>query len=291
MKSMTGFGRATLESGDVAQEWEIRSVNGRHLDIKWRLPLFIRPLEGQFERIVRRHATRGRLDISLKTESLENAGFVRFNHALGHAMLQELAAFAGSRGEAFQADYTSLLGYGFLWEDEKILEADSLFSLFAEGLEKTLCAWNDSRIQEGNFLRKDIADRLAFLKAQTLYLEGKAPEVKKERFLGLRRRLDEILAETGAKPDEGRLLQEIAFLADKLDVSEELTRLTAHLESMEKLLESGGEVGRRLDFTLQEAFREITTCGNKIQDAALSHVVVEIKNELEKCREQVQNIE
>lgn len=288
---MTGFGRVTLDSGDVAQEWEIRSVNGRHLDIKWRLPLSIRPLEGQFEKVVRRHATRGRLDISLKAESLENTGFVRFNHALGEAMLQELAAFAGSRGDAFQAEYTSLLGYGFLWEDEKSLEADSFFPLLVEGLEKALYAWNDSRIQEGSFLRKDIVDRLAFLETQTRYLEEKAPEVKKERFLALRRRLDEILAETGTKLDEGRLLQEIAFLADRLDVSEELTRLKAHLASMEKLLKNGKDVGRRLDFTLQEAFREITTCGNKIQDAALSHIVVEIKNELEKCREQVQNIE
>ena len=107
----------------------------------------------------------------------------------------------------------------------------------------------------------------------------------------LRERLAEALAAVGQEPEEGRFLQEITLLADRLDVSEELTRLDTHLERLRELLEAGRDAGRRLDFTLQECFREINTCGNKLPDVQLSRLVVDFKNELEKCREQVQNLE
>ena len=107
----------------------------------------------------------------------------------------------------------------------------------------------------------------------------------------LRERLSEALAAVNGELEEGRFLQEVVILADKLDVSEELTRLHAHLERLRALLDLGTDAGRRLDFTLQECFREIATCGNKIQDAQTSRLVVDFKNELEKCREQVQNLE
>ena len=107
----------------------------------------------------------------------------------------------------------------------------------------------------------------------------------------LRERLSEALSAVSGELEEGRFLQEVVILADKLDVSEELTRLHAHLERLRALLDIGADAGRRLDFTLQECFREIATCGNKIQDAQTSRLVVDFKNELEKCREQVQNLE
>ena len=107
----------------------------------------------------------------------------------------------------------------------------------------------------------------------------------------MRERLSEILAQQGGELDESRFLQEVVILTDKLDVTEELTRLRTHLDRLRELLNTGKDAGRRLDFTLQECFREINTCGNKTPDVQLSRLVVDFKNELEKCREQVQNLE
>ena len=122
-------------------------------------------------------------------------------------------------------------------------------------------------------------------------MDERAPAIREERFAILRERLSDALEAAGGELEEGRFLQEMVILADRLDVSEELTRLRAHLDRLTELLASGADAGRKLDFTLQECFREIATCGNKIQDAHVSRVVVDFKNELEKCREQVQNVE
>ena len=122
-------------------------------------------------------------------------------------------------------------------------------------------------------------------------IEERAPAIKSARFEQVRERLTDMLNNLGGELDEGRFLQEMVIMADKLDVTEELTRLHSHLLRLASLMESGEDAGRKLDFTLQESFREINTCGNKIQDAQVSRIVVDCKNELEKCREQVQNLE
>jgi uncharacterized protein (TIGR00255 family) len=122
-------------------------------------------------------------------------------------------------------------------------------------------------------------------------IEERAPTIKEERQQQVRERLNENLQALNTELDESRFLLEVAILCDKLDVSEELTRLRTHLERLRELLDAGSDAGRRLDFTLQECFREISTCGNKAQDVQLSRLVVDFKNELEKCREQVQNLE
>ena len=125
----------------------------------------------------------------------------------------------------------------------------------------------------------------------TELIGDRAPELKVEKIRLLRERLADSLSQSGLDLDESRFLQEIVILTDKVDVSEELTRLAAHLERMRQLLAQGQDAGRKLDFTLQECFREINTCGNKLQDAQLSAIIVDFKNELEKCREQAQNLE
>jgi uncharacterized protein (TIGR00255 family) len=122
-------------------------------------------------------------------------------------------------------------------------------------------------------------------------IRERAPYVKEERFVAVRERVSELLERYGQELEEGRFLQEITLMADRLDVTEELTRLGAHLERLRELFSLGADAGRKLDFTLQECFREIATCGNKIQDVQVSRLVVDLKNELEKCREQVQNVE
>ena len=159
------------------------------------------------------------------------------------------------------------------------------------GLAAALEDWNESREAEARALSRDMVSRLIRMDEWVSRIEERAPDIKEERFTLLRDRLSEALEGMGSSLEEGRFLQEMTLLADKLDVSEELTRLRAHLDRLRELLDGGGDAGKRLDFTLQECFREINTCGNKIQDAQISRLVVDFKNELEKCREQVQNIE
>ena len=292
LHSMTGFGRCITEDENFFQQWEIRSVNSRHLDLKWRLPAVARGLETQLEKVVRRFAQRGRVEISLSLKRVGGAQAVAdFNAQQAAAMLDELAGFARSRGEGFTPDYNALLGLSALWGDAGAEADEELRARLEEGLDMALRDWNEARAHEGRALAADLHSRILRMEEWLACIEARAPAVKEERRRQLRERLQESLQPLGAELDESRFLQEIVILCDKLDVSEELTRLRTHLARLRELLDAGADAGRRLDFTLQECFREIATCGNKAQDVQLSRLVVDWKNELEKCREQVQNLE
>ena len=292
LRSMTGFGRCLVENADTIQQWEVKSVNGRHLDLKWRLPGAVRSLEPLLEKVVRRHATRGRVDISL---SLQRAGGAvagaGFDAALAASMLDSLATLARERGDAFTPDYNTLLSVPPLWGENAATPDEALVHQLEAGLTRALEDWNRSRATEGAALACDLDARVRRMEVWTEELAGFAPAIKQERAESLRARVAEVLAPDGVTLEEARFLQEVAVLMDRLDVSEELTRLAAHLARLRELLQGRGDAGRRLDFTLQECFREINTCGNKIPDIRLSRLVVDFKNELEKCREQVQNLE
>lgn len=292
LRSMTGFGRCFLEENDWTQVWEVRSVNGRHLDVRWRLPMRARGLEQVLERMVRSQASRGRLEISLFLQvGHDGAQRVTFNEDQADAMLEALAGFAVSRGDDFAADYNHLLRLPHLWEEGPPEPDDALAQSLERGLLMALEDWNESRALEAKALEKDLLTRILRMEEWLERIRERAPDVKEERFALVCERITEILERHEAELEESRFLQEVAFLADKLDVSEELTRLAAHLDRLRELLAAGRDAGRKLDFTLQECFREVNTCGNKIQDMQVSRLVVDLKNELEKCREQVQNVE
>lgn len=291
LRSMTGFGRCFLEDERWSQVWEIRSVNNRHLDVRWRLPVQVRSLEPMLEKLVRAQASRGRLEISLYLQDNQGRENVRLNDGQADAMLEEVAAFAHNRGEEFTPDYNRLLAISYLWEEGLPENDDALQAVLEQGLGTALDDWDQSRLTEGKALGKDLLTRILRMEEWLDRIRERAPFVKEERFEQVRERLAELLERVGQELDEGRFMQEIALMADKLDVSEELTRLGVHLERLRELLGLGKDTGRKLDFTIQECFREISTCGNKIQDAQVSRLVVDVKNELEKCREQVQNLE
>lgn len=291
LRSMTGFGRSVMEDADWTQIWEIKSVNSRHLDLKWRLPPLARGLEAGLERIVRRQASRGRVDVSLLIQESGSARPVRFDEARASAMLDSLRSLSKTSGQPFTPDFNVLLGISSLWLAEDEEPDENLLGRLEEGLETALADWNDAREAEGKNLGRDLMARILRLEEWVTRIEDRAPCIREDRFDALRDRVADIMAGLNVDLDEGRLLQELVILTDKLDVSEELTRLCAHLERLRDLLNADADAGRRLDFTLQECFREINTCGNKIQDAQLSRLVVDFKNELEKFREQVQNLE
>ncbi len=292
LHSMTGFGRCFLEEDDWTQTWEVRSVNNRFLDVKWRLPLFARALEGRLEKVVKKHASRGRVEITLSVQFHAGGGNLpAFNAEQASAMLDAVAGLAADRGDAYLPDYNRLLGMSSLW-DEGLDEMDEDFAASLEGgLAAALSDWNESRGIEARALEKDTLTRILRMEEWLELIAAAAPAVKEERFATVRERLAEMLEQYGQNLEESRFLQEIVLMADKLDVSEEITRLASHLERLRELLALGEDAGRRLDFTMQECFREINTCGNKIQSSQISRLVVDFKNELEKCREQVQNLE
>lgn len=289
---MTGFGRCIMENKTLTQQWEIRSVNGKRLDIKWRLPQTVSSLENVFEKIVRSHAARGRVDISLSLQFTTADLDQHFNAASARAMLNSLQSLAKERGDTYVPNYDALLSVPSLWSSTLDDVDEETVTTLEQGLTLALEDWNESRDTEGEALAHDLLARVLRLEQWTDILRDRAPAIKDERTEQLRDRLNEALSSMSLNElAETRFLQEAVVLLDRLDVTEELTRLATHLERLRELLQVESDAGRRLDFTLQECFREITTCGNKIPDVQLSRLVVDYKNELEKCREQAQNLE
>jgi uncharacterized protein (TIGR00255 family) len=290
--SMTGFGRHESITEEFSHVWEIRSVNNRFLDMKWRMPSVLRSLETRFEKILRKNAARGRVDVSLSVETRSAALLgVSLNTAQAGAMLDQLRALAKEQGVDFAPDMNRLLSASHLWRDDSAEPDPALAASLEAGLTKALADWNASRRVEGGELARDLKERFARLRVLAASVGERVPLVLKDKQAATAKRLNALVAQAGMTFTEERLAQEVAVLADRLDVSEEITRLAAHLDRLEEAVSSAGEAGKRLDFLIQEAFREINTCGNKAQDVELSRLTVEFKVELEKCREQVQNLE
>lgn len=290
--SMTGFGRFETITEEFSHVWEIRSVNNRFLDMKWRMPSVLRSLETRFEKIVRKAASRGRIDISLSVETRSAALLgVSLNTAQAGAMLDQLRALAKAQGVEFVPDMNRLLSASHLWRDDSAEADPGLVASLDQGLKKALADWNSSRRVEGAEMVRDMTTRFANLRVLATAVAERVPVVLKDKQQATAERLTALVAQAGMTFTEERLAQEVAVLADRLDVSEEITRLAAHLDRLDEAAAAEGEAGKRLDFLIQEAFREINTCGNKAQDVEVSRLVVDFKVELEKCREQVQNIE
>lgn len=290
--SMTGFGRFETQGDAWTHVWEIKSVNGRYLDVKWRMPGYLRSLENGWEKIVRSYASRGRVDVSLNLEVLDSGILgVTFNETMARAMFEQMEKLAKSQGRTFQPDYNRVLSMSSLWRESGSEPDPGLTESLTRGLESALKEWVESRTVEGEAMGDDLMTRLDTLRALTEKVKERIPDVLEAKKTALRQRIKDMLESANAEFSEDRMLQEVAHLTDKLDVSEELTRLDAHLDRLGEVLADTGNVGKKLDFLVQETFREINTCGNKAQDTDVSRLVVDFKAELERCREQVQNIE
>ena len=290
--SMTGYGRAETGGRAFTHVWEIKSVNGRYLDIKWRLPATLRLREAHWERIVRARASRGRVDVSLNLEVFDpDLLGVSLDTAQAKAMLGQLEALAKDCGQAFAPDMNRFLSVPWLWRDSSRKPDEALLASLDQGLEAALDDWDQARAREGEAMLRDLSARRERLLVLARDIAERIPAIVEEKRSALFERIREAMEAADAGLGEERMLQEAAILADRLDVSEELTRLEEHLRHLAEVLAAQGEVGKRLDFLFQEIFREINTCANKSQDPETSRLAVEFKAELEKCREQVQNIE
>jgi len=292
LKSMTGYGSSEMVDELCSQIWEIKSVNSKQFNLRWKLPNFLSPLEQDWERTVRQYAQRGRIDISLTIQIYRTENYpLHLNRPLAKTMLDQLRAMAKAQGEPFYPDYNGLLNIPFIWQENSVNEQAELGSTLFSGLKEALEKWDQSRIKEGQSLKEDLVLRCQRMQKWLSELEKESQGRVEEKFEQFKSRIKNLYPEVASETDNDRLWQELAILADKLDISEELTRLETHFSTLDQLLRTEETSGRNLDFLFQECFREINTCGNKAQDTGVSKLVVDLKTELEKCREQIQNLE
>jgi uncharacterized protein (TIGR00255 family) len=290
MKSMTGFGRATAALGNHTLTVQVNSVNRKTLDLMVSLPDEWDALEAPVGELVRKYALRGKIHVRFDVTGSEAAQAADWDEAAVAANLDKLAAFARARGVAFAPTpelIWDIVGTQRRGAQLPALEEAQPVALAAA--EEALKAFAAMRAKEGAALLADFQARLAILRVQVAVVEERAPVVAPSHRELLLKRLREAGLEL--RVDDERVLKEVALFADRSDVTEELTRLRSHLEQFATLLKSDGEIGRKAEFILQEIGREVNTTGAKANDLTISKAVIELKNELERIREQIANVE
>ncbi|MBR4099269.1 MAG: YicC family protein [Clostridium sp.] len=291
VKSMTGYGRAEETVNGCSITVELRSVNNRYLDCNVRIPrLYLFAEEGIKSR-VQGSITRGKVDVFV---TLDNAGAekvqVTVNRPVAdgyYAALKELAQTYGLSGEISVALLSRFQDVLLAEKAEEDLEqmAQSILSV----LDRALADFDQMRTREGERLHADILSRVKTIESLVSIVEERSPQTVSEYRNKLENRMKEVLANTQIDP--ARILTEAAIFADKVAVDEETVRLRSHIGQMREMLDNGGAVGRKLDFLIQEFNREANTIGSKCSDIEIARHVVDIKAEIEKIREQIQNLE
>ena len=292
IRSMTGYGRSEMSDAGRHFTIEVRSVNNRYIDIQVKAPREFSVLEQRIRKSVQDRFSRGRFDVYItRNGEKEGAGRLVVNETLAGqyvASLRDLKARFGLGGDV---DLSFLAGFQDLFSLTEVKEdLEAVWQVLADGLTHALKGLDGMRAEEGRALARDISGRLETVDRLLAEIHELAPASVE----AARKRMSDVLAKLlHEQPDPVRLAQEIAILAERTDVTEELTRLGSHIRQFRALLAdpSGEAVGRKLDFLLQEMGRETNTIASKAMDAQISLCVVNIKAELEKIREQVQNIE
>lgn len=291
IKSMTGFGRGEREYDGRVWTAEVRCVNNRYLDLKMKLPRGYSVFEERLRNKVSELHQRGRVDlfVSLSGEYSDQLE-IRVNMSLAAGYRDALASIADEFG--LQSSITPELIAGFpevLIREQKDEDIDIVWPAIEEIVDIALQGCDVMRRQEGATLAADLTDRLdSFAKTLTA-IEKSIPDLLDQRQKSLQERIEKLLGNIGLDPV--RLAQEVAVMADKTDVTEEIVRLRSHIQQFTHILAEEGGIGRKLDFLIQEFLREVNTLASKITDATIAHLTVDLKSGLEKMREQVQNIE
>lgn len=291
IRSMTGFGR-----GEAAGEYgrlvvEIKAVNHRFSEVVFRMPRAFMALEEQARKLILAKVSRGRLEAFLTWEPSQAGKGVKVDKELAlayHNALKALGEEIGSN-QAISLDQLAKLP-DVLKVEESSVEAEALWPILESAVTEAVIRLLQMREREGEGLKADLTARLQTLASLRAQIAERNPLIVTEYKARLEKRLEELLPKN-VTLDPARLVQEVALFADKADISEEMQRLGAHIQAFLQDLESDEPVGRRLDFLVQEMGREVNTTGSKGNDALIANLVVAAKTELEKIREQVQNIE
>jgi uncharacterized protein (TIGR00255 family) len=289
--SMTGFGRAMVSPGN-GSTWlvEIKTVNHRFLDQRVVLPPSHNGLDDRVRKLVSSRISRGRVETAIRFGKDGKSG-VRLEVDL--EQVREYQQCLQTLNRELGLDQISLADMlnrpTLIRETEELADIDGDWQILAQAVTEALDDCNRMRAYEGASLGKDFSARLSAFTTLVAAIEDEIPTVFRNRENELRERIEKLL--TGFDLDPSRLAQECAVMADKADVTEELVRLQSHIKQFAHFLALDEPVGRRLDFLLQEFLREVNTLSSKISNADIAHIGVEMKNEIEKLREQVQNIE
>ncbi len=286
ISSMTAFARQSAETQFGTLTWELRSVNHRYLELSLRTPEFFRDIEKVARETIQQHAQRGKVEATLRFQPGED---VPFRIQANVPLIEQLAEVGKTIAGYFPSSSVNLMDVlswpGALEMKERHREAVDQQALGL--LSEVLTLFVESRGREGEGIKQFLLDRLLNLEKGVKTIQKAAPAVLES----LRSKLMARFEELSLALDKDRLEQEMVWMAQKLDVAEELQRLDAHIKEVDRVLKQGGLVGRRLDFLIQELNREANTLGSKSADANITKVVVEMKVQIEQMREQVQNIE
>lgn len=291
MRSMTGFGRAELDQRGVRVSAEVKTLNQRFFDLKLNSPRGWGEYEGEMRRLVQNFVARGRVEVFVRCALLGPPRMtLRVNEALAKSYVTELKRLGGRLGLDGLVRLDALLGRPEIFQVvEEEGEAGAGVALGLKALVRALKAMDLDRRREGSALRRDLAVRIAKIAKALPRISRLANQSRAAIIASYQNRVRELLEELPV--DERRLYEEAAGAAQRADISEELARLKAHLVAMRELLARKEPAGKAIDFLLQEINREVNTMGAKSQSAALSRLTVELKSEVEKMREQVQNVE
>lgn len=288
-RSMTGYGAGTAETADYRVVVEMKAVNQRFLEIAPHMPRAFGAWEGDLRELIRTRVARGKLDVYVSFEDRSEKRYaVHVNEELARAYYAALGRVARAVDAPLSDGVRMTAAYEGVITISEDADLSGARTVFLDAAARAIDALDVMRLAEGAHIVRDFEKRLARLEAQREEVKRYAPQIVAD----YRAHLTEVLAEfRTVTPDETRIMQEAALYADRVNVTEELVRLASHFAQFRTILAEEEPVGRRLDFLLQEINRETNTIGSKVNSAAIQQVVVAMKNEVEKLREQVQNLE
>ena len=291
IRSMTGYGMAKGTAGGKQFTVELRSVNNRYIDISVRMPRAFLFTEEMIRTEVQKAVSRGKIDVLLTLDSSENAdAVIHVNETLASGYVQAVQNLSSLFGVENDLTAVSLARFPDVLSVEKSeAEKDSLLSELQIIVDNAVDDFNSMRAREGEKLKTDLQSKMETISDLVSNIEMKAPETLVHYKDRLYQKLNEILADKSIADD--RIVAECAVFADKIAVDEEIVRLRSHLSQFQQMLQAGSPIGRKMDFLIQEFNREANTIGSKCQNSEIAHTVVELKSEIEKVREQVQNVE
>jgi uncharacterized protein (TIGR00255 family) len=290
LKSMTGFGAATVENDDYKVTVELKAVNQRFLELNFHMPRQFGQWEENLRQLIRNFAARGKVDIFVNyVDKRESKSTIRVDKGLALAYQSAMNELSDTLHLPRPDSAAMFAGFPDVLQVEQSAELDGLQPVLEDALQQALKAFDDMRRREGAHIAEDFEQRLKKLEDMRQQLITLAPAIVEER----RQHLQEVLAEAlaGKDFDETRIIQETALFADRVNYTEEVVRLESHIAQFRQIMAAGEPSGRKLDFLIQEFNRETNTIGSKANSKDAAQLVVDMKSEIEKIREQVQNIE
>ncbi len=293
IKSMTGFGRCEAADGDRKITVEMKSVNHRYFEPTIKLPKQLGIYEAGIRTVLKKYISRGKVDVFVSYEDYtENKFCLKYNEDLANEYMSIFRYMSEQFGIENDISVSRLSRYPeVITMEEQNSDDEEVWHLLEKAVENACSQFVETRVSEGEKLKKDILGKLDYMLELVDYIEERSPQVVSEYRRKLEDKVYELLTDADASIDEGRIAAEVTIYADKICVDEETVRLRSHIEATRDTLLEGGSVGRKLDFIAQEMNREANTILSKAGDLSISDRAIGLKTEIEKVREQIQNIE